>query len=263
MIKLAVVLDERKNLILYELDNYEKVSVTQLAKKFGVTTETIRRDLDALEAEYKLKRIHGGAIKVSFDRKEPSHIQKRNVYREEKQRIGQKAASLINDNEIITIDAGTTTCEILYYVKEKKNLTILLNTVAGLNIMIDFKNKGIFDGKIIFLGGEINSDQLSCVGPISENLLKNFYVDKAFIGVGGVSLQNGLTGYDVNEANLSKKIMENSKEVIIVADHSKIGVRNFYKIADIENVNVIVSDAGAPNEWNNSLNEYGIEWIKA
>ena len=263
MIKLAVLLDERKNFILYELDNYEKVSVTQLAKKFGVTTETIRRDLDALEAEYKLKRIHGGAIKVSFDRQEPSHIQKRNVYREEKQRIGQKAASLINDNEIITIDAGTTTCEILYYIKEKRNLTILLNTVAGLNIMIDFKNKGIFDGKIIFLGGEINSNQLSCVGPISENLLKNFYVDKAFIGVGGVSLQNGLTGYDVNEANLSKKIMESSKEVIIVADHSKIGVRNFYKISDIEDVNVIVSDAQAPNEWSNSLNEYGIEWIKA
>ncbi|MBZ9685940.1 DeoR/GlpR family DNA-binding transcription regulator [Clostridium estertheticum] len=260
---MAVFLDERKNFILYELDNYEKVSVTQLAKKFGVTTETIRRDLDTLEAEYKLKRIHGGAIKISFDRKEPSHIQKRNVYREEKQRIGQKAASLINDNDIITIDAGTTTCEILYHVKNKRNLTILLNTVAGLNIIIDFKNKGIFDGKIIFLGGEINSDQLSCVGPISENLLKNFYVDKAFIGVGGVSLQNGLTGYDVNESNLSKKIMENSKEVIIVADHSKIGVRNFYKIADIENVNVIVSDVEAPNEWGNSLNEYGIDWIKA
>ncbi|MGV8981880.1 DeoR/GlpR family DNA-binding transcription regulator [Clostridium sp.] len=260
---MAVLLDERKKLILYELDNYEKVSVTQLAKKFGVTTETIRRDLDALEAEYKLKRIHGGAIKISFDRKEPSHIQKRNVYREEKQRIGQSAASLINDNDIITIDAGTTTCEILYHIRDKRNLTILLNTVAGLNIIIDLKNKGFFDGKIIFLGGEINSDQLSCVGPISENLLKNFYVDKAFIGVGGVSLQNGLTGYDVNEANLSKKIMENSKEVIIVADHSKIGVRNFYKIADIENVNVIVSDVEAPNEWCNSLDEYGIDWIKA
>ncbi|MBI6874196.1 DeoR/GlpR family DNA-binding transcription regulator [Clostridium aciditolerans] len=260
---MTVFLDERKNLILYELDNYGKVSVTQLAKKFGVTTETIRRDLDALEAEYKLKRTHGGAIKISFDKREPSHIQKKDVYREEKQRIGNKAASLINDNDVIAIDAGTTTCEILYHIKNKKNITILLNTVAGLNIMIDLKNKGIFDGKIIFLGGEINADQLSCYGPISENLLNNFYVDKAFIGVGGVSLQNGLTGYDVNEANLSKKIMENAKEVIIVADHSKIGVRNFYKISDIEDVDVIVSDVEAPNEWNNSLNEYEIKWIKA
>ena len=263
MIKLTVILDKRKDLILYELDNFEKVSVTQLAKKFGVTTETIRRDLDALEAEYKLKRIHGGAIKISFDKKEPSHTQKRNVYREEKQRIGHKAASLINNNDIITIDTGTTTCEILYYIKDKKNLTILLNTVAGLNILIDLKSKGVFDGKIIFLGGEINAEQLSCIGPISENILKNFYVDKAFIGVGGVSLQNGLTGYDVDEANLSKKIMENAKEVIIVADHSKIGVRNFYKIEDIENVNVIVSDVEAPNEWSNILSEYGIDWIKA
>ena len=260
---MTVFLDERKNRILYELDNFEKVSVTQLSKKFGVTTETIRRDLDALEGEYKLKRIHGGAIKISFDKQEPSHIQKKNVYREEKQKIGRKAASLIKDNDIITIDTGTTTCEILYYIKDKKNLTILLNTVAGLNILIDLKNKGVFDGKIIFLGGEINADQLSSFGPISENILKNFYVDKAFIGVGGVSLQNGITGYDVNEANLSKMIMENSKEVIIVADHSKIGVRNFYKIEDIKNVNVIVSDVEAPNEWSSSLNEYGIDWIKA
>lgn len=263
MINLTVFFDERKNLILHELENYGKVSVKQLAKKFDVTTETIRRDLDALEVEYKLKRIHGGAIKISFDKHEPSHNQKRDVYREEKQRIGQKAASLVNDNDVIAIDAGTTTCEILYYIRDKRNLTILLNTVAGLNILIDLKNKGVFDGKIIFLGGEINSDQLSCSGPISENLLNNFYVDKAFIGVGGVSLQNGLTSYEINEANLSKKIMENAKEVIVVADHSKIGVRNFYKIADIENVNVIISDEEAPNEWSNSLNEYEIDWIKA
>lgn len=256
-------LDERKNLILYELDNYGKVSVRHLADKFKVTTETIRRDLDVLEAQCKLKRIHGGAIKISFDRKEPSHIQRRDVYREEKQRIGRKAASLINDNDLIAIDAGTTTCEMLYYLRDKKNLTLLLNSVAALNISIDLKNKGLLDGKIIFLGGEINADQLSCFGPISENLLNSFYVDKAFIGVGGMTLQSGLTGYDVNESNLSKKIMDIAKEVVIVADHSKIGVRNFYMIAEIKDINVIVCDEAVPNEWQAGLAKYDIQWIKA
>ncbi|CAH2214574.1 DeoR/GlpR family DNA-binding transcription regulator [Tepidibacter aestuarii] len=256
-------IDERKNLILNELNNYGKVSVAQLAKKFGVTTETIRRDLYALEGEHKLKRIHGGAIKISFDKQEPSHMQRRDVYREEKQKIGRKAASLVNDNEVIAIDAGTTTCEILYHLKDKKNITLLLNSVAALNIMIDLKNKGVFDGKIIFLGGEINTDQLSCIGPISENLLNNFYVDKAFIAVGGINIQNGITGFDINEANLSKKIMETSKEVVVVADHSKIGVRNFYKISEIQDVNIIVCDEETPNEWKDTLNKHEIIWIKA
>ncbi len=256
-------IDERKNLILNELNNYGKVSVTQLAKKFKVTTETIRRDLDCLEAEHKLKRIHGGAIKISFDRQEPSHINRESVYREEKQKIGRKAASLVKDNDVIAIDAGTTTCEIIYHLRDKKNITVLLNNVAGLNIIIDLKNKGIFDGNIIFLGGEIDTNQLSSFGPISESILKNFYVDKAFIAVGGISLQNGLTGYNVNEASLSKKIMKNSKEIIVVADHSKVGVRNFYKIAELNEVNVIVSDKEAPNEWNDILNQSEIHWVVA
>ncbi|SMB79828.1 DeoR C terminal sensor domain-containing protein [Desulfonispora thiosulfatigenes DSM 11270] len=164
-------------------------------------------------------------------------------------------------SDVIAIDTGTTTCEILYHLKDKKNITMLLNNVAGLNIMIDLKNNKMFDGNIIFLGGEIDTNQLSCFGPISENILENFYIDKAFIAVGGISLQNGLTGYNVNEANLPKKIMENSKEVIVVVDYSKIGVRNFYKISELNEVNVIVSNKEVPNEWNDMLNQYEINWV--
>lgn len=262
MIALTGFSDERKDRILYELDNYGKVSVRELSQQFEVTTETIRRDLDSLEMQCKLKRIHGGAIKISFDRQEPSHMQRKDVYKEEKQKIGYRASRLINDNDIIAIDTGTTTCEILYHLRDKKNLTVLLNTVAGLNILIELKNKGMFNGRIIFLGGEINTDQLSCFGPISENLLNNFYVDKAFIAVTGISLQNGLTSFDVSEANLSKKIMGIAKEAIIVADHSKIGVRNFYKIADLQEANIIVCDEAAPKEWQDKFTQYEIDWIK-
>lgn len=255
--------NERQNQILCDLDNYGKVSVNQLAKKFGVATETIRRDLDALASQNKLQRTHGGAVKISFDKKEPSYIQRSDIYKEEKQKIAYRSASLINDNDVIAIDGGTSTCEILYHLKERKNLTILINSVAGLNIMVDLKNKGLFDGKIIFIGGEINSDQLQSMGTISEKFLRNFYVNKAFIAVGGISLQGGISGYDPDISNLSKEIMGIAKEVIIVADHSKIGVRNFYKIAELDEVHVIISDATAPNEWNDILSQYEIHWIKA
>lgn len=255
--------DERQEQILYELDNYGKVSVNQLAKKFEVTTETIRRDLDALAAQNKLQRTHGGAVKISFDKKEPSYFQRSDIYREEKQKIAYRAAGLINDNDVIAVDAGTTTCEILYHLKGKRNLTILINSVAGLNILVDLQNKGLFEGKIIFIGGEINSDQLQCMGTISEKFLRNFYVNKAFIAVGGISLQGGISGYDADISNLSKEIMSIAKEVIIVADHSKIGVRNFYKIAELDEVQVIISNAAAPNEWNDILSQHEIHWIKA
>ncbi|WZL73987.1 DeoR/GlpR family DNA-binding transcription regulator [Clostridiaceae bacterium 35-E11] len=255
--------EERKERILYELNNYGKVMVKQLAEQFGVTMETIRRDLDFLEIQCQLKRIHGGAIKISYDKTEPSHTQRRDVFREEKQKIGHRAANFINDDEVIAIDTGTTTCEILYHLKDKKNITVILNNIAALNIIMDLKNKGLFHGKILFLGGEINTDQLSSFGPMSEKMMGDFYVDKAFIAVGGMSLKHGLTSYDMNEASLTQKIMENAKEVVVVADHSKIGVRNFYKICEIEETHMIVSDENPPKEWEEFLGKNEMKWIKA
>lgn len=255
--------DERKNAILYELDNYGNVSVQQLAKTLNVTPETIRRDLDDLESQRKLKRVHGGAVKISYDKLEPSYMLRQSNYAEEKKRIGKLAASLIQDGDTIAIDVGTTTAEIIYHLADKNNITVLLNSVFALNELMDCKIKKLFNGKIIFLGGEINGDQMSCFGPICERVLEQFYVDKAFIAIGGMSLSHGLTGYDIQEANLSKCLMANAKEVIVVSDHSKIGVRNFYQIAPMDAVDMIISDVPEPKEWVEGLVEKGICWITA
>jgi len=120
--------------------------------------------------------------------------------------------------------------------------------------LIELVNNKLFSGKIIYLGGEINPNQMSSFGPATEKMLKEFYVDKAFVAVGGISIKHGITGcYGINEGSFSRKLIESSKEAIIVADHSKIGVRNFYKITDIENVDVIICDKEPPNEWLNDL----------
>lgn len=238
-----------------------KVTVKKLSVKFNVSTETIRRDLDELENQEKLKKVYGGAIKISFNGQEPPYKLRETVYLEEKRAIGKTAANLINDNEIIALDVGTTTLQIIPYLKDKKNLTVLVNSVPALNLLIEFVNNKLFSGKIIYLGGEINPYQMSSFGPATEKMLKEFYVDKAFIAVGGISLKYGITGYDINEGSLSRKLIENAKETIIVADHSKIGVRNFYKITDIEYVDVIICDKEPLSEWLNDLKNNDIKWL--
>lgn len=143
--------DERKEKILYALNSYGKISVREIATKLNVTPETIRRDLDDLEEQYKLKRVHGGAVKISYDKIEPAYLARQEVHHLEKS-IGQYAASLISDGDVVAIDVGTTTCEILHHLADKRNLTIILNSVFALNVLIDYQMRGRFNGRIIFLG---------------------------------------------------------------------------------------------------------------
>lgn len=258
---MSLLAEERKKIILDNLEMDGKVTVKNLSSIFNVSTETIRRDLDELENQGKLKKVYGGAIKISFPGIEPPHKQRETVYIEEKKAIGKVAADLINDNEIIALDVGTTTQQIIPHLKDKNNLTVLVNSVSALNLLIELVNNKLFSGKIIYLGGEINPNQMSSFGPATERMLKEFYVDKAFVAVGGISMKHGITGYDINEGSLSRKLIESAKEAIIVADHSKIGVRNFYKIIDIEHVDVIICDKEPPNEWLNNLKTNDIKWL--
>ncbi len=258
---MSFLAEERKKIILETLEQKQKVTVRSLSSTFQVSTETIRRDLDDLESQGKLKKVHGGAIKISFQGQEPPHKQREKIHLEEKIEIGRAASNLVKDNEIIALDVGTTTMQLIPYLKDKNNLTIVVNSVPALNLLLEYKNNNMFSGKVIYLGGEVNPYQMSSFGPVTEKILNEFYFDKAFIAVGGISLEHGLTGYDIHEGSLSKKIIEHSKEVIVVADHSKVGVRNFYKIADMEHIHVIVCDKEAPNEWKNELDHHDITWL--
>lgn len=260
---MCLLADERKKIIMDILDVEGKVTVRSLAERFGVTTETIRRDLEDLEKLAKLKKVFGGAIKISFDGVEPPYNNRMNLYKSEKKAIGMAAASFVNDNDVIAIDVGTTTLQVIPNLIGKHNLTILVNSVPALTLLIDFINKNLIEGKVIFLGGEINTHQMSSYGPISNKLLKDFYIDKAFIATDGLSIKYGITSFDINEGTFSRMIIDNSKEAIVVADHSKIGVRNFYKIADIDLINIIISDKEPPTEWVDELKNKDINWVTA
>ncbi|WP_018132161.1 DeoR/GlpR family DNA-binding transcription regulator [Effusibacillus pohliae] len=260
---MSVLSEERKRVILDQLDRYGKVKVEPLARQLQVSHETIRRDLDSLERLGKLKRVYGGAVKQSYQTGEPPYLQRQSLHQAEKQRIGKLAAELLRDGETVVIDTGTTTLELARSIRGRKRLTVLTNSLPVASLLTDSLNQGLFTGKIILLGGELNPEQQSISGPLCEKMLQTFHIDKAFISVGGVSLDSGISDYDIQEATVSRVMISVSKESIVLADQSKIGVQAFCRIASLEEIDVIVSDVEMPASWKAELGATGITWMTA
>ncbi|OAB40822.1 DeoR/GlpR family DNA-binding transcription regulator [Paenibacillus glacialis] len=258
---MSLLAKERQDLIMQYLIQDGKVKVIPLADELGVTTETIRRDLDFLESEGHLRRVHGGAVRSAYEYGEPTFEQRETINVEGKQRIGEIAASLIQDGEMIALDVGTTMIEMVKSIRGKKNITVLTNSLAVGVHLSEALSRGRFTGKVIFLGGELNPEQNSITGPLCENMLQEFHLDKAFLSVGGVSLKTGITDYDINESHISKMFSNAASQTIVLADHSKIGVQAFSKIMPIHAVDIIVSDVSCPEDWEDELMKIDLRWI--
>jgi DeoR/GlpR family transcriptional regulator of sugar metabolism len=240
-----------------------RLSILKACHELGgqETEGDIRRYLEELETEKRLKRVYGGAVKVAYDMGEPEHLKRTILYANEKKCIGEIAASLVKDNETIVVDEGTTNLQLIKNLMGKKNLTIITSSYPALSDLIRYENEGIFDGEIVFIGGKMNTKHLRTSGAIAVHMMSQFFVDKAFISTEGILNDFGISSYDPDKALLSKKYIENSKETIVLCDHSKIGVRNFYKIADLKDVDIIISNVEAPKDWDKRLEEVGTRWI--
>ncbi|MEX2415058.1 MAG: DeoR/GlpR family DNA-binding transcription regulator [Paenibacillaceae bacterium] len=255
---MSLSFEDRKNKILLELAKEEKVNVHLLAEELNVSTETIRRDLDRLEKDGKLKKVYGGAVKARLDTWELPFIQRAQINAAEKRAIAALAASLVNYGETIMIDNGTTTLELLRCLRERDDITIVTHSVPTLLLAME-----IFKGRIIFVGGQLNVLQQSFAGPLTEMMLQQIKVNKAFISVGGISLNDGITDYDLNEASISRRMIGRSEEAIVLADYSKFGKTTFAKISSIKEVSMIITDCGCPSEWIQNLTEQEIEILVA
>ncbi|MFD0693446.1 DeoR/GlpR family DNA-binding transcription regulator [Paenibacillus sp. GCM10027628] len=255
---MSVLSLERKNFILDRLQAYGKVNAAELAKLMDVSMETIRRDLDMLEKEDLLKRVHGGAVKINFQLGEPPFYQRKDVSLENKKKVAQKAAQLVRDGDTIVMGGGTTILEMAHALRGVNKVTILTNSVPTSHTLLDSLNQGLFHGKVILLGGELNEEQYSTSGSVCEKMLDLFCVNKAFISPGGISL-SGVMEYTLEESSISAKMIQVAKEKIILADHGKIGAEALCKFAQLDQINVIVCDQQAPQSWNSSLEN--IEWI--
>lgn len=255
---MSLLAEERKKRIIELIEQQGKVKVNDLAHDFDVSTETIRRYLEELENEKKLKKVYGGAVKVEPETAEPSMFEREILRIDEKKKIALKAASFIEEEDVIFIDEGSTTLQMVPMFMGIPDVTIITNSFPFAARLMAQENKQLFKGELIFLGGHVRSKHFRASGSLTEKMAKEFYANKAFISVDGIHLESGITSYDLEKCMLSKIFIKNAETTFVLADQSKIGVKGNYKINSLKNIDYIISDSNVPEGWS----EVEEKWLK-
>ena len=224
---------ERKQLILEELQEHHVVSLEKLISLLETSESTVRRDLDELEAENKLRRIHGGA-ELPHSLQQEESIQEKSVKNlQEKKLLAQKAASLIKEQDVIFIDAGTTTA---FLIKElsNKDITVVTNSIHH---AVQLVEKQI---PTVMVGGSVKMTTDASIGGVALNQINQLHFDRAFIGMNGVD-ENYYTTPDMEEGAIKRAIIDNAKQTYVLVDASKVGQTCFAKVAPLKRAVVITS----------------------
>jgi len=249
--------EERRQYILNLINKTGSIKAIDIAKMLEVSELTIRRDLDKLAKNELLKRTHGGAINILSVGHEMKFDVQKEKYIDEKKRIALAASSLIEEGDVILIEAGTTGYQTALNITNRAKLTIITNS-CDIAVLLGKTNP---DYKIIVSGGILNADTHALVGPIADFALKTTFVDKAFIGISGIDLEKGITVADPIEAQTKKNIIACAKQVIALADHSKIGHIAMNYVAPVHMINTFITDSEADEEFIEKLKELDIRII--
>lgn len=228
----------RKHTIMKKLNSDGSVLISDLAKEFKVSTMTVRRDLVELEQEGFVTLEHGGAVLNGSSMFEYNMNTKLGEYQKEKERIAYKCLEYINDGDTIFLDAGTTNSEIAKLLINNRKIKIITNSLLVANILASGN-----DNKYIMCPGEFRETSMAYMGQFTDEFVANFKIDKLFLGVEGVGLDEGVTVPDIQDGLTKKNLSKIATKVICVADSSKFGKKWFYRILPIENVDVLVTDS--------------------
>jgi DeoR family transcriptional regulator, fructose operon transcriptional repressor len=254
---MELLVQDRYKKICDILERENSVKVTTLTNLFGVSVETIRRDLEYLEGEGLLKRVHGGAVLERINGLQSTFNCREDEYKEQKAEIGEIASRYIREGQSIAVDVSTTNYEVIKVLKQKfKKLTIITNSLSILNELADMEGY-----TVIALGGILRGDELSFIGAMAEENISKFHVDTAFISMSGISLREGLTDYGFGEVSIKKKMMKIAQENIVLADSSKFDVVSLLKVCDFNDINMIITDSSLKQSLHEKYQKNGIEVI--
>lgn len=228
---------QRRSLILEELDKTGQVNVNELSATFGVSEVTVRNDLDKLAQNNLLIRAHGGAFKTSNIALTVN--EKKRINLDIKRKIGKKAASLIQEEDAIILDSGTTTFEISNNLEHLNRITIISNALDIINNLAEKPNVEVF-----MPGGYLKEFSMSLVGPMAERNLKQLFCNKLFLGVDGIRPKQGVFTHHMEEAHLNQIMIEIAEEVILVADSSKFNKSGLAYICGFDKIQTIITDNG-------------------
>ena len=249
---------QRRERIQEYLSVHKIVRMNDLYGMLGASEATVRRDLEWLEREGVLERTHGGAILSQRMTLEPEYLQRAHTNPEEKRLIGELAASLIEDGEVVFINSGTTTAQVIRHIRAKAGITVFSNNIkAALEV-------GEVGFNLHLVGGQYQPHSNSVAGRFAIDNLRQVYADKAILGMDGISLIHGCTVPSNVEAEVMKQMIERTKgEILIVADHSKWGVVSNFQIATIDEIDKIITDEAIDPSTLESLAAHSVEILIA
>jgi len=250
--------EERQQHILERARAAGRVEVNALAEDLDVTPETVRRDLTSLERHGVLRRVHGGAIPVERLGFEPGVEARSERFVAEKERIGKVALSHLPDEGTVLLDAGTTTLRLAEQLPRDRELTIVTNSLGIAALVAQHPNLSLY-----LLGGRVRGRTLAAVGSWVTNALQDVFVDVAFLGTNGLSVEHGLTTPDQSEAAAKRAMISAARRSVVLTDHTKIGVDHFARFADLSDIAAVITDNGLDPETVAEIEAQGPEVVLA
>lgn len=248
----------RRERIISLLREQGSVQIPALAQMFGVSTQTLRKDLNFLDRKRICTRSTGGAILQSgaASAAEDAIDVKRTLFAAEKVNIGKRAATLIRDGESILLDSGTTTLQVARHLNPQDSLIVVTNDVGIMNELISRESV-----QLVFLGGTLRRKSLSFYGTQTERTVQDLHVDKLFLAADGFDIHKGITTHFEPEAQLNRMMCKAASEIIVVADSSKFGRICLHRILEPQGISKVVTDAGIPDAARDALARHGVEVI--
>lgn len=229
----------RRRQIVEVLSEREEVQVAALATALGCSEMTVRRDLEVLEREGVLRRVHGGATRAQQTAEEVPYAMRAFGHTEEKARIGARCAGLLSEGETIVLDGGTTALEVARALRGRRV------TVMPLALRPVFELHDSPEVKLLLPGGEVRPGELSLIGGLSQRSFSGLHFDTFVLSPCGVELRAGVTAHLMAEAEVKRAALEASRRVIAVADSSKLGVVAFGEVCPLHAVDILVTDSAA------------------
>jgi DeoR family L-fucose operon activator len=247
---------ERWQKIIQLVNDRGSIRVTDLSTLCDVTEETIRRDLDKLEADGKLIRSHGGAISLREIQSEVPYLERETMNEEQKRNIAREAVKNVGDNERIILDASTSAWYMAQHLPNRP-LVVITNS---LKVAMELSSKDKI--QVISTGGQLSPRSLSSVGPLAERSLDQYHVDKAFLSCKGLHIERGISESNELQALIKRKMISIADHVTILADYSKIGTQALTHVASWDQIDRLITDDQADVKIVSELRDVGVEVVR-
>lgn len=246
---------QRKQLILEKLEAEGQVQSTALSVHFSVSEDTIRRDLRELAAEGRLQRVHGGALPASSA--VVPFAERKTVKMDAKKNVARKGAQLISAGQVVIIDGGTTTAELITFLPSDLQITVVTHSPS---IALGLVEHPLID--VILIGGRLYKHSIVTVGAAAIEGIGNIHADLFFMGVTGIHPEAGLTTGDFEEACIKRAFSGRAAETIVLASPEKINTASSFAIGDVSLANTMVVEEGTDQAWINAIIEKGVTIVK-